>query len=99
MARVVKHIRGNDNNLHNVPYNPLLGHSKYLVEFSNDTTKEIYANIITESMFSNVDSKGHHYQILKDITGHFKKENAIEKADGYIKSHNGNLVPKQTTKG
>ena len=36
---------------------------------------------------------------MKEITGHNKQHNAIDKKDGYYKSHNGNLVPKRTTRG
>ena len=81
MARVVKRLKGNDQNPHGAPYNPILDQSKYLVEFSDGTTKEIYANLIAESMFSDIDSEGHHYRILKEITGHNKKDDAIKKKD------------------
>ena len=99
MARVVKRIKGNNGKPYSGPYNPILDQSQYLVEFTDGTTKEVYANIIAESMFSDIDSESHHYQILKEIVGHEQKNNAISKENGYCTSHNGNRVPKCTTKG
>ena len=52
------------------PYIPLLDSSEYLVEFGDGTTKELTANIIAESMFSQIDDEGHHFQLLKEISEH-----------------------------
>ena len=98
MVRVVKRIKGNDGQ-HAGSYNPILDTSEYLVEFPDGSTKEITANIIAESMFSQVDSEGRHFQILREITDHRKDSSAIPKEDGHYKSNNGNMVPKFTTCG
>ena len=49
-------MKGNDGkpkgNYHS---NPILNTSEYLVEFPDGTTKELTANIIAESMFSQID--------------------------------------------
>ena len=59
MAKFIKHVKGNDGNLvvtrHN---NPMLDTSEYTVEISNGSSQELIANIIDESMFAQVDSKG-----------------------------------------
>lgn len=77
MTRVVKRIRGNNGNVNKPvlystlcepkPYNALLDTSKYLFEFGEGTTKELTANIIAESLFSQIDEKGHHFQLLSKI--------------------------------
>ena len=98
MARVVKRIKtGNENTDGN--YNPILDTSEYLVEFGDGTTKELTANIIAESMFSQVDAEGHHYQLLDEITEHRKLDTAIPKKDGFYTSRSGQKVPKFTTRG
>ena len=71
MARVIKRIRGNDGKVKKPvlystlrepkPYNPLLDTSEYLIEFGDGTTKELTANIIAESLFSQIDEEGHHF--------------------------------------
>ena len=48
---------------------------------------------------SQVDSEGHHYQVLIRVTYHKKYDNAIAKVDGFIKSSSGNLHQKRTTRG
>ena len=56
MADVVRRIRGDDGKdkgNHNI--NPILDTSKYMVQFPNDATKRLTANLIAEIMFSNVD--------------------------------------------
>ena len=100
MARVIKRIKGNDGkpkgNYHS---NPILNTSEYLVEFPDGTTKELTANIIAESMFSQIDAEGHHFQLLSEISEHRKTADAIPKSQGfYVKSDN-HKIPKKTTKG
>ena len=97
-VKVVKRIKYNDNNEPGT-YNPMLDASEYLVEFPDGTTKEISANLIAESMFSNVDSEGYNFQLLREIVDHKSDDSAIKKEDGYYKSKNGNKSPKLTTRG
>ncbi len=99
MARVVKRIKGNDGNAIGSSYNPLLDHSEYLVEFSDGTTKELTANIIAESMFSQVDDEGHHFQLFSEISEHRRLDSAMNKSDGYYSNGKGTPIPKKTTRG
>jgi hypothetical protein len=110
MARVIKRIKGNDGKVKKPvlystlrkekPYNPLLDTSEYLVEFSDGTTKELAANIIAESMFSQIDAEGHHFQLLQEISEHRRKKDAVPKSEGYhTNSDHGPKIPKKTTKG
>ena len=50
-----------------------------------------------EAMFSQIDDEGHYFHILIEITDHKSDGNAILISDGFIKSRNGNNVPKKTT--
>ena len=92
--------KGNDGNpvvtRHN---NPMLDTSEYTVEMSDGSSQELTANIIAESMFTQVDSEGHHYQLLQEITDHRKDRSEIPISDGMIRSHNINMVPKKKTHG
>lgn len=100
MGKVIKRIKGNDGkpkgNRHD---NPLLDTSEYAVEMSDGTTHELTANLISESMFSQVDPNGHHYQLIHEITDHKKDASAISIANGTFISRSGRQVQKKTTRG
>lgn len=71
MGKVVKRLRKNNSASANTgSYNPLHDTALYRVEFPSGFTEKIQANIIAENMFSQVDSKGQHWQILKEISDH-----------------------------
>ena len=69
------------------------------MEFSDGSYHELYANQIVEAMFSQIDSEGHHFQLLRKVTDYKSDGNAILISDGFIKSINGKNVPKNTTAG
>ena len=48
-------------------------------------------------MFTQVDSEGHHYQLLQEITDHSKDQSEINISDGMICLQNGNMVSNKTT--
>ena len=50
-------------------------------------------------MLSQVDSEGHHYQVLTQVTYHNKYYSAIAKVGGFVKPSNGNLYRKRKTCG
>ena len=66
---------------------------------SDGSSQELTANIIAESMLTHVDSEVHHYRFLQEITDHKKDRSSITLSDGMIRSRNGNMVPKKTTRG
>ena len=98
MAKVIKRVKGNDGNpvgtLHN---NPMLDTLEYTLEMSDGSSKELTANIIAESIFTQVDSEVHHYQLLQEIPDYRKYLSSILISDGMIFPRNGNMVPKKTT--
>ena len=69
------------------------------MELSDGSYHELNANQIVEAMFSKIDSEGHHFQLLSDITDYKYDGNAILISDEFIKSINGKNVPKNTTAG
>ncbi len=100
MARVVKRIKGNDGRpVGSSHSNPILDTSEYLIEFNDGSTKEVTANLIAESMFSQVDSEGHHFQLLSEISEHKRLDTAIRKKDGYIRRPGRPPIPRKTTVG
>lgn len=61
---LVKRLQENDSTLANTDnYNPLHDTALYEFESPSGLTEKIQANIITENMFAQVDSEGHHQQI------------------------------------
>ena len=60
----------------------MLDTSECTVEMSDGSLQELTANIIVESMFAQVDSEGHHCQLLQEITDHSKDRSSIPISDG-----------------
>ena len=96
----MKRVRDNEGNAVGVSTeNILTNTSLYEVEFPDGHVEELQYNIIAENMMSQVESEGHHWQLLLEISDHRSNHLAIPKRDGFIRSHNGNLHPKKTTIG
>ena len=100
MARVMKRVKDNDGNGVGVATaNPLTNTALYEVQFPDGHVEELQYNIIAENMMSQVDSEGHHYQLLAEISDHRSNHLALTKKNGFIRSKSGNLHPKMTTRG
>ena len=100
MAKVIKQVKGNNGNQAGTRHsNPILDTSEHNVEMSDGSSHELTASIIDELMLAQVDSEGHHYQFVQEITDHRKDRSAIPISDGMIRSHNGDMVLKKTTQG
>jgi hypothetical protein len=67
----------------------------YKVEFSDGTMDEFHANVIAENLFSQVDSKGRQYILMKEISDHKKDGTAISKSDGWIIMPNGRIFERR----
>jgi hypothetical protein len=79
--------------------NPLFETRKYVVELTDGSSENYFANIIVERMYAQIDSEGIQYQLLNEITDHRSDKSAIVIANGFTTSRNGNRVPKKTTRG
>ena len=99
MAKARKHVRNDDTSTGKGNYNVM--HEKYLyeVEYPDGMTEKIAANIIAENLMSQVDTEGHHYQVLTEVTDQNKDDISIYKVDGFIKSSSGKLHWKRKTCG
>jgi hypothetical protein len=53
----------------------------------------------TIERYSQCDDEGCSFVLLSEIIDHKKDASAISIADGFTTSHNGNRVPKKTTRG
>ena len=72
--------------------------SVYEFEYPDDIIDPLTANIIAGNMLSKVDSEGHHYWALTEVTDHKRGIIVITNVDGFIKSSNFNLHQKWTTR-
>jgi hypothetical protein len=50
--------------------NPLFDTREYVVEFTDGTEENYFANVIAENMFSQVDNEGRQYLLMEEITDH-----------------------------
>ena len=78
--------------------NPLLDTRVYKVEFPDGSQDEYTANMIAESLYSNVDEDGNMLSIIEGIVGHRKGEKALTSANSTVEL-NGRKKRVATTKG
>ena len=50
-------------------------------------------------MMLQVDSEGHHYQVLTEVTDHKEDDSGISKVGSFIESSSGNLHRKRKNRG
>ena len=79
--------------------NPLLDTRLYEVEFPDGSTEAITANLIAETLWSQVDNEGRSHSVEKEIVDHRTNGRALSKDDGYTVDHSGRRHPKVTTQG
>ena len=79
--------------------NPILNSHLYEVKFPYSKVKEFAANILAEKCMSQVDSNGHHSQLIYCITNVRCDDRAISKADGYNMTKKGQHKRRKTTVG
>jgi Reverse transcriptase (RNA-dependent DNA polymerase) len=79
--------------------NPLLDTREYQVRYANGAMEELTANLINESIMSQVDSAGKHYVMFKDIVDHRTDKTAVLPDDGFTLDRKGRRHRKITTKG
>ena len=72
---------------------------EYELEYDDGTHDRYFANVIAENLYSQVDSEGHQFLVLDEISDHRSDGTAILVADGFTVSRNGNRIPKKTTQG
>jgi len=55
--------------------------------------------VIAENLYSQADSEGRQYAVMKEIFDHRSNATAISKDDGFVISSGGNRTAKKTTRG
>ena len=79
--------------------NPMLNTRVYDVMFPDGLVQQYSANLIAQGIFDAADDDGYRYQLLDEIIGHRKNSDALNKADGFVRSGNGQKKRRVTTKG
>jgi hypothetical protein len=70
--------------------NPILDTREYEEQFPDGTIDSYTANVIAESIYSQIDKEGNHHVLLKDLVGHKSNGSAVKADDGNTVSKNGN---------
>ena len=99
MGEVSKFVRYHDTIKGEGNYNAMRDKSLYKVKYPDGTTEQLADNIIYENMLSQVDSEGHHYQVLTEVTDHKKDYIDIAKVDGFINYSSENIHRKRNNRG
>ena len=56
-------------------------------------------NVIADNMIYQEDLDGHNYQVLKEISDYYVHGSALKRTDEFIRSCDGKLHAKNTTRG
>ena len=79
--------------------NPLMDTRKYELEYNGRTHDCYFSNIIAEKIYSQVDSEGDKFLVLKEIYDHWSDVMDISVADRFIISRCGNNHINKTMRG
>jgi hypothetical protein len=79
--------------------NPILDTREYEVSFPDGSTNCYAANMIVESLYSQVDTNGREYTLMKEIVDHWSDGSAVPVDDAYYVDPNGRKSRQMTTKG
>jgi hypothetical protein len=74
--------------------NPLLDTRVNEVEFAGGHSEAFAANIIAESLYSQVDAEGDDFTIIQEICDHKKDGSAVSIADGPARIHSEDELPR-----
>ena len=58
--------------------NPMMDTREYELEYDNGTQDRYVANVIAKNLYSQIDSEGHQFLVLEDISDHRKYGTAIK---------------------
>lgn len=69
--------------------NPIVDTRQYKVEYEDGTTEILAANLLAENILAQVNEHGHKHQMLEEIGGHRKSEEAIEENNVWFTTRRG----------
>jgi hypothetical protein len=78
---------------------PILDTCEYEVSFPNKSTNCYAANMIAESLYSQVDADGREFILMKEIVDHRLDGSVVPVDDAYYVDPNGRRTRRMTTKG
>lgn len=100
IGKVTKRKRDHDNKLLGQYHqNTILNTALYQVETPDGNIHEYTANRIAEHLWNQVDDDGWDYNVLYEVIGHRKEDDAIPKEDGFTTTTSGTRKRVITTKG
>jgi hypothetical protein len=79
--------------------NPIFDIREYQVLFHNGSTNCYVVNMIAESLYSQVDSDGREFILIKEIVDHLLDGSVVLVDDAYYVDPNGRTSRRMTTKG
>ena len=68
------------------------------MEFDDGEVHEYAANMIAESLYSQIDEEGFQQVLTDDIIDHRREKYAVTKENGFLEIK-GKCIPKKTTQG
>ena len=100
LVKVISRKRHSDGSLIGSRHNePKLDSRIYSVQFPDGHFEEYSANVLHESLSSQLDDQGYDTGHIKEICGYRFDSHMLSKANAYVYSKNGNKSPVITTKG
>ncbi|MEL6803326.1 MAG: hypothetical protein AAFO91_05990, partial [Bacteroidota bacterium] len=92
-AKVTKRKRGDDGRLIGARNeNPIADTRIYEVEFTDGSVAEYSANVVAENVFAQIDSEGHRFRLVDEITDHKSGHDALRRTGDHKQK-------KKTTRG
>jgi len=74
----------NDNPIGVAHSNPIFDTRLYQVQFPEGHVEEYSANVIAQNIYSQLDSEGHRYTMMEEITDFKKDDNAVPSEERYV---------------
>lgn len=99
-GKVTKRKRDHDNSLiGQYNENPILNTALYQVETLDGNIHEYTANRIAEHLWNQADDDGWDFNVMYEIIGHRREDDAVSKEDGFTTTTSGTRKRVITTKG
>ena len=100
LVRVISRKRDNSSKLIDSTHEePTLDTRLYTIKFPDGRFEGHSSNILSKELTASVDDDGYDKGYIREICGHRSSSKAVQQANGYFHSKNGNNIPKVTTKG
>jgi len=100
LGKIINRKRDADDNPIGVAHsNPIFDTCLYQVQFPQGQVEEYSANVITQNLYSQLDSEGNRYLLMDQILDFEKTDEALPSEECFTIGLNGNIHKCQMTKG